>query len=817
MVTNKTEEVVQAFPESATRKDSGPARTWFAHGLRWPTLWSVVAFAALYLAWQITRFGYRGDQVAIGDLSFVVVLGLAIVGTEGAARRCRPRPRMRRSWHLISLGLGFYLLANAIQGYREVVAHELSYPSLADACYLSFYVFFFAGIVGFAQPGRTSERTKLALDVLIVAIPASMVLWYAEAGASVLAPGQNPLLTTIAIAYPVGDLLLLVAGVTALLRGVPQVMRTPLLVLLTGVVVYVVTDAVYGYILLHGIYHGGDHIDSGWMVATVAFAAAAALQPAIESEEETVERPSGKRAALLPYVGSAVGFSVLLVSERNQPFFPVLSLVLAAVLLALAVTLRQVLAQRALQTEQIRNMELVDQLRHQAFHDPLTGLANRALFAERLAHALQRQNRSTSVVAVLMLDLDEFKTVNDTLGHDAGDQLLSAVADRLRRTVRPGDTVARFGGDEFAIVLEDLEDPTTALATASRILSILRRPVQLGSRQVSTSASIGITLTADVPTTADQLLREADTAMYAAKVGGRDRHRLFEAVMREDIDQRAELTVQLRGSWDRGELSVAYQPILDLRTGQIKGLEALARWQHPTRGSIPPGVFIRLAEELGLIHELDSWVLVEACRRLGRWEREHPFVPKLDLHVNISARELLEPDLVPSVRHALQQGELTPKQLTLELVESSLVSDSSVTLERLNELKAIGVRIAIDDFGTGYSSLSYLQRLPIDVLKIDRSFISEMNGSESGSALVHALVQLGGVLGLEVVAEGIENLPQLQQLKDEDCGRGQGFLFSHPLASAELDAYFDLRENPTDSELGSFAAAGESAILGSSR
>jgi diguanylate cyclase (GGDEF)-like protein len=529
----------------------------------------------------------------------------------------------------------------------------------------------------------------------------------------------------------------------------------------------------------------------GWMLATLVFCLGGALQPVVTTTPVLSGVTEGsKRVSLLPYAAIAVGFGVLIFSERDQPFFPDQSLTAGAAALAAAVAVRQVIAQRELGVAQSRNVELVDELRHQAFHDDLTGLANRALFTERLEHALTRVQRSRPV-AVLMLDLDHFKNVNDTLGHSQGDQLLVVVAERLQRSVRAGDTVARFGGDEFALVLEDLTDPTMALSSADRIVTALNRPISLSGHQVTVSASVGVALAIDIPQSAEELLRDADTAMYAAKQGGRNRYRIYEPDLRQGLAERAQLGADLSEAWARGEISVAYQPIVGLDGCGLAGFEALARWQHPLRGAIPPGVFIPLAEELDLIHQLDSWVLSQACARASSWNQDYPQLPPLDLHVNVAPHQLLEPSFVAGVAETLRHTGLPPAQLTLELTESSLIAETQEVADRLTQLKSLGLRLAIDDFGTGYSSLSYLRRLPIDVLKIDRSFVEGMGESAAGAALVHAILQLGAALGVSVVAEGIETGPQLRQLQDDNCPQGQGFLFSRAMPSEEVDDYID--------------------------
>ena len=423
---------------------------------------------------------------------------------------------------------------------------------------------------------------------------------------------------------------------------------------------------------------------------------------------------------------------------------------------------------------------LEEQLSHQAFHDSLTGLANRALFQDRLRQTLARAARRQEKPAVLFLDLDRFKNINDGLGHGAGDELLAEVARRLETTVRLGDTMARLGGDEFGVLLEDTQDGTAAIAVAERIIEALKAPFELGAREVFISASIGIAYLSGEDDAA-ALLRNADIAMYMAKAQGKGRYAVFNPTMHDELITQLQLEADLQRAIDRQEFFLVYQPLVSLNTGRTIGLEALVRWRHPERGVVPPLSFIPIAEKTGAIVALGRQVLRDACQQVQAWRATHP---ELELSVNVSGRQLKDPGFVHDVEQALWDSHLPAPVLTLEMTESVVMEDVEATLTVLNALHALGVRLAIDDFGTGYSSLSYLRRFPVDSLKIDRSFVSGLSGSEH-EPLVTSIMQLAGALKLEVVAEGIERPEQLNELRELGCLVGQGFLFSKP---TELDA-----------------------------
>jgi diguanylate cyclase (GGDEF)-like protein/PAS domain S-box-containing protein len=440
----------------------------------------------------------------------------------------------------------------------------------------------------------------------------------------------------------------------------------------------------------------------------------------------------------------------------------------------LALNLRDVTERKALE----------DQLRQLAFHDPLTLLANRSLFRNRVEHAIALSRRSQERLAVLMIDLDNFKNVNDSLGHDAGDRLLQTAAQRLVKCTRAADTVARLGGDEFAVLLEGVSTLEQAEQIASAVTDAFREPLAMDGDDLLVTTSVGVALSEPGHDT-EQVLRNADIAMYAAKAAGKGRHVVFHARMEAQLSERLRLEDDLGQAIVRNELFLEFQPIVDLKTAELLGVEALVRWQHPEQGLLMPGQFIPMAEETGQIIALGRWVLADACARVCRWRETVAAGEGLRVAVNISGRHLQQGDLVADVRQALDASGLDPESLLIELTESTMMHNSEGNLVRLRELKALGVRLAIDDFGTGYSSLSYLHRFPIDILKIDRSFVSRLTESAEGPKLARAVVMLGETLGLETVAEGVEAEEQVTQLLQLGCVAAQGFLFS---PATSLDA-----------------------------
>ncbi|MCU1343889.1 MAG: diguanylate cyclase/phosphodiesterase with and sensor(s) [Acidimicrobiia bacterium] len=433
-------------------------------------------------------------------------------------------------------------------------------------------------------------------------------------------------------------------------------------------------------------------------------------------------------------------------------------------------------------------IELERRLEFQANHDSLTGLPNRTLFMDRLSVAMARAARSGRPLAVLFCDLDNFKLVNDSYGHDVGDELLQMMGERIREAVRPSDTVARFGGDEFVVLCDDLRSEHTVMALANRLATAVRQPAEVAGAELDVSTSIGVAfhrpMAHDRP---EALVRDADAAMYRAKELGRDRFEVFDTDLLVRSLVRLDTERQLRRSIEHDELKVLYQPVIDLRSGQLSGFEALVRWDHPTRGQLLPGEFIDLAEETGYIVPLGRWVLSESLRQLRTWRWTYPDSYDLTMSVNVSGRQAEHGDLLPMVQAALSDSGIEPEALLIEMTESVLLSHADDSVNLMRRLRSLGVRLAVDDFGTGYSSLAYLRRFPVNLLKIDRTFVSRLGQAREDDELVRLIVGLAHTLGLEATAEGVENGAQADQLTAFGCDLAQGYWLGRPTSAAEID------------------------------
>jgi len=431
-----------------------------------------------------------------------------------------------------------------------------------------------------------------------------------------------------------------------------------------------------------------------------------------------------------------------------------------------------------------------EHFRHAAFHDALTGLPNRSLFTDHLRVALRRAHQNEKYLfGVLFLDLDRFKNINDSLGHPCGDELLKLVARRLEMCIRQTDMVARFGGDEFAILLDAIQDASDAVRVAEKVQQVISEPFKLVSHEAITTASIGVALSTSGYTEAEDIIRDADTAMYRAKDRGKARCEIFDTAMHTRAVTLLRLESDLRRALEKDELCVYYQPIVSLASGELHGFEALVRWQHPERELVSPDDFIPLAEETGLILPIGLRVLSDACSQLRKWQQYSLSNRDLIMSVNLSGKQLMQPDLIERIEEVLHESQINPWHLKLEITETVVMENPELAAVTLARLRSLGVRLSIDDFGTGYSSLSYLNRFPVDTLKIDRSFVTSMNAADENLQIVKTIVTLAGNLGMQVVAEGVETEEQLEQLRSLKCQYGQGFLFSKPLAVTDADLF----------------------------
>ncbi|HEU4835783.1 MAG TPA: bifunctional diguanylate cyclase/phosphodiesterase [Pyrinomonadaceae bacterium] len=431
-----------------------------------------------------------------------------------------------------------------------------------------------------------------------------------------------------------------------------------------------------------------------------------------------------------------------------------------------------------------------EHFRHAAFHDALTGLPNRSLFTDHLRVALRRAHQNEKYLfGVLFLDLDRFKNINDSLGHPCGDEVLKIVARRLEMCIRQTDMVARFGGDEFAILLDAIHDASDAVRVAEKVQQIISAPFKLASHETITTASIGVALSVSGYTEAEDIIRDADTAMYRAKERGKARYEMFDTAMHTRAVTLLRLESDLRRALEKDELCVYYQPIVSLASGDLHGFEALVRWQHPERGIVSPCDFIPLAEETGLILPIGLRVLRDACLQLRKWQQYSLSNRDMIMSVNLSGKQLEQPDLIERIEEVLDESQINPWHLKLEITETVVMENPELAAITLAGLRSLGVRLSIDDFGTGYSSLSYLNRFPVDTLKIDRSFVTSMNAADENLQIVKTIITLAGNLGMQVVAEGVETEEQLHQLKSLKCQYGQGYLFSTPLDVVDADLF----------------------------
>ncbi len=700
-------------------------------------------------------------------------LSAVVAGVVGIRRN---RPEHATAWKFVVAGQASFLFADVLYYVLEALSDEVPFPSPADAFYLGMYPLVITGLLLVVRRIRPGRDWAALLDAGIVTVGAFGVLGilvmdtYLQ-DATLSFGGQ-----AISIAYPVMDVALIAVAMRVM--SAVHLRHASLALMSAGLVSLMIADTFYGVLNSAGTFETGGFADAFWLGFYI-LVGAAALHPAMgrpmQTVDENLSRFSRVRMALLCAVTLSLPTIDLIWGE---PFDKILTALLSMAMFLLV--LARVVGLMSL----VQRNEL--QARHDAMHDSLTGLANRVLFSERVAHSVS--GNDPGVVSVLFVDLDDFKTINDSLGHRAGDDLLMAVAARLQTCVRDRDLVARLSGDEFAVLLDSAVDRQDAVAVAERLQDALRAPIEIEGREVLVSASVGIAVEnrADIARP-EVLLQAADVAMYRAKSKGKGRFEIFEEAMYQEAIDRLDLKGDLQVALERAQLKLFYQPIVDMSDERITSVEALLRWQHPERGLVTPDTFIPLAEQTGLIVPIGRWVLREACSQVMRWRRDHPDTAPRGVSVNLSARQMYDPRLIEDVFDALADSGMEPSNLTLEITESMLIGESDQAMQVLERLRAMSVKIAIDDFGTGYSSLSYLRRFPVTSIKIDRSFVAEMQGSSTSEALVRAVIDLAHVLELDTVAEGIEERDQAATLSSLRCNLGQGYLFSRPLPAVELE------------------------------
>ena len=745
--------------------------------MAYATLWYIAAIVLLVVFYYAVPKWNLGLWLTLGLSSCVV----SFLGT-----RINNPPR-KLPWYLLTAATFTLINGDTIYNILTDVFHQNEpFPSFADASYLFTYPLAACGFVLMIRMRSPHRDVTALVDALLLAGGLALLIWVFTITPTVREQSVTWFDSAVSIAYPIGDVLLIVVILRLLTGGGVRGWSPALLVL--GALGLMASDIAYALVRLYGTWHVGSPADLGWVVFYICWGAAP-LHPSMVQLTEPHERVGSLTAGrVIPLAAGALIAPAVLLGEAMQR--EVKDAAVIAFFSALMFCL--VIVRLSLQARQLRYQEsvaasraMVKELRNRAYHDALTGLGNRARFQERSEKAFKRVHESGGSVCMLLIDLDNFKEVNDTLGHRAGDELLMTAARRLTAAVRPGDLPVRFGGDEFAVLLADGSPPEGAEALAARLIRTFSAPFQIWDTQAEVRASIGVATSADsahVPDedAADVLLRNADLALYAAKADGkgtwtRYRPQLYEAAM-----ERVRLRTSLDKAIARDEFFLYYQPIVDLRGAErVAGFEALVRWQHPEFGLLTPNQFIPLAEETGQIVQLGEWILGRAITDAARWNAGRTPEEARRVTVNVSAHQFLEHAFVDAIDRKLMEAGLPANLLILEITETAFLHHHGPEVSRnLKALSRIGVRIAVDDFGTGYSSIAYLRDLSIDILKADRSFVDHIGEDPSHLRLLQGIVTVATALDIVVVAEGVETVMQRNLLRDMGCTYAQGFYYS---------------------------------------
>ena len=767
------------------------------------------------------------SRTIISDLSSPIYNLIATIALVIAAKESsKISKRLAVGWGILAIAQFSFALGDILWAIIELGLKKPPFPSVADGAYLLFYPLFLLGI--FILPSKRynlTEWVKRTLDLSIVMIASILGFWIFLIGPII--ENNTPFLEKIlTAAYPAGDLILLFALLVIIYYRSEKFILGSIWILALGSIVMIVTDSIYSYQALSGTYVTGGILDLGWIISYLLIAFAGFYQAVIAQtfkEEDTLPYKSivlreriSQVLAYLPYV--CVGSAFYLLQRYRNLESPIRSTALffaVGVIIGLVI-IRQIIAlteinhlisnlkksldqgnlqaaelsqiNHDLQQEMIKRKRVEEQLLHDALHDGLTGLANRVLFLDRLGHAIEIAKREPDFLyGVLFLDIDNFKTINDRLGHLSGDQILIEIAQRLKICTRSIDTVARYGGDEFVILIEHSYEENAVIAVADRISTEIQYPFIHKGNEILITCSIGIIEGIAGYDNSEDILRDVDIALYRAKDMGKARYEIFTVEMREPAMSRLEIESDLRRAISNSEFFLNYQPIYALEENLIVGVEALIRWRHPFHGPVLPTEFIQIAEDSGLIIPIGDWVLEEACTQLKKWHEEYPEFDFLSINVNISGKQIKQKGFVDKVIATLQATGLNPERLKLEITENAYVENQSLANELLSDLRKIGVSIVIDDFGTGYSSLGYLNNFSVSTIKIDKSFVDEIGKVNKSYEIIHTIIQMAQGMGIDVVAEGIENIEQLHKLISLNCKYGQGFYFSRAAESKLIE------------------------------
>jgi diguanylate cyclase (GGDEF)-like protein len=739
---------------------------------------ALIAVAVLAVVALVRGLGSVGFQAA-DDLAQLAAAGAAAAAAASTA--VYSSGRLRWSWAFTAAGCLAWAVGEAFWCYYELLAgRETPFPSVADVGFLLFPVGVVVGLLLF--PTRSTGRLQWALDALIAATALLTISWATTLHAvAETASGDSRLALAVSLAYPLGDVVVIVMVV---LTVVQRSAHSKTLTLLgSGLVAMAVADSGFVYLISTDNYQTGDLIDAGWIAAFLMIMVAAATAPRGRASHATVQERRARGTSLLPYLPVAIATTTVCVQSVRGTPPDAFELVLTSVAVGLLL-----LRQYATVLENRRLVVAVaareQQLQQQAFHDQLTGLANRRLFADRVMHALDLHAVDGRTFAVLFCDLDDFKGVNDSLGHAAGDQLLVQVADRLASQLRPADTLARLGGDEFAVLVEQGDDPA---AVGRRLVETLQEPFFVDDVRLDARISVGVTIVrpGSPPPSLGTLLSQADVAMYAAKRAGKGKVERYRAGMTLPETEDLMLSEPLRLALANGEVRPYFQPIMDLANGGVRGFEALVRWNYQGR-AVPPPQLVAVAVRAGLVRDLTASMLDQACAQLAVWSDDlgHDW---LQVSVNVPPLQVVDLDLPGQVADAIARHGLSAHQLVVEITEDGLLTDLDAARRVTDELRAAGVSLALDDFGTGYSSLAHLHEIPLTTLKVDRAFVVGLNEDPQVERFMRAVLRLGEDLELGVVVEGVETSEQAATLRRLGCRMAQGYHFARPAPAAELD------------------------------
>ncbi len=774
-------------------------------------------------------------RVVISDYQTTLIsLGAAAALLLAAYRTRQYSPVYTRVWLFLGIAQIFYFLGDFVWFIYEILLNQSPYPSYSDLFYLLYYPFIFIAILQY--PVRNLQSTdwmKRFLDLLSILLGGLPIYWNYILGPIIEASsGLEFWEQSLAYAYPLGDLILLGAILLLFYNRVRDENQAPIILVALGILVMVIADSAFSIETTLETYSTGGWTDFGYVLQNLLVASAGVWQIMTVRKMTDTQKVNTTLLDLMTGLFSYLplfwlaGLSAMLLDSNKRPLPMTFEQVYVfTIAIWVVVVLRQVVTnvdikrmlssiddhvgtvrrqaedlekvnagleeEMALREEVNQEREkIAEKLRFDALHDCLTQLPNRLLFLDRLDQSIARTERTGIPYSVLILDLDEFKQINDTKGHAAGDDLLVCVAERLKNCLRMNDTVARLGGDEFIILLENPGDRDSIITTCNRILDEFKSPFTIsGEMNVFVSVSIGVVADIQTYERSSDVLRDADIAMYHAKENGKSRYAIFQPEMRDSTLKRVVIENELRSALERKEFFLQYQPVFSLNTDSLIGFEALIRWNNPRLGMQSPAEFIPIAEESGLIVDIGDWVLLEACRQLKEWHNRFPLLKHLVVNVNISGKQFAKSDFVAKLLNTIEITGLDASSLKLEITESMLLDNRLRDSNLFNTLREIGTLLQIDDFGTGYSSLSYLQHIPVNVIKIDRSFIKELSEGDKSTDLIKAIVNMAHSLNMETTAEGIETWEQKAILTGMDCDYGQGYLMARPMDVNMINDY----------------------------